>query len=664
MEDIKKRIEELSREIRKHNKLYYVKGVPSISDSKYDALVKELKGLEKKHPAYVLKDSPTKQVGSPIPEKLEKREHTQSMLSLDSAHSEEDIIRFDKTCSKELKEKICYMCEPKLDGISIELVYEDGIFSRGVTRGDGEIGEDVTLNLKTIKSVPGKLNIKKSPKLFAVRGEVMMHIKDFQDLNKNQVSVGKEPFANPRNVVAGSMRQLDPSITASRKLNIYCYRILYSSSEMPKTQNEALRFMSECGFQIAPKTKICKNINEVLLYHHLLEEERDDLNYEIDGVVVKINEFDSQKLLGTRTTNPRWAIAYKFQPRKEITKVEDIVIQVGRTGVLTPLALLQSVEVGGVTVSRASLHNMDQIKRLGVKIGDYVKIERAGDVIPYVSEVLKEKRKGHEKEFNMPKKCPSCGTPIEKEEVFYRCPAGLGCPAQIIEAISHYVSKGAVDIEGFSDKTTELLYEKSLIKTISDIYTLKREDLLSLEGWKEKKTNNILEAIENSKNITLERFIFGLGIRNVGKHIASLLAKKFGTLDNIISSAEEDLLEINEVGPEIAKTIVHFFNEKKNIEEIDKLKKYGVNIEKKEKKISGKFLNKNIVFTGSLVKMSRNEAKDMVEKEGGTSGSTVTNDTDFVVAGEKAGSKLDKAKERGIKILTEDEFINIIEQED
>ncbi|MGB2879513.1 MAG: NAD-dependent DNA ligase LigA [Candidatus Omnitrophota bacterium] len=654
--ELKKKIDWLGKEIKRHNRLYYIEGKPEISDGKYDELMKELKGLEKKHPEYVSPDSPTQTVGSAIPDKFVKVKHTAPMLSLESINNEKAAVHFDETCAKETEHAVEYMCEPKLDGLSIELVYENGRFSRGSTRGDGTTGEDVSLNLKTIPDVPRELKGKKAPARIAVRGEVMMHIKDFNELNKKQTELGKDTFANPRNAAAGSMRQLDYRVTGQRKLHVHCYRILDYSEEMPKTQKDVLKMLKDYGFNISPDVKYCRNIKEAISYHHDLEKKRDDLDYEIDGVVIKVNDFDLQEKMGRRTTNPRWAVAYKFEPRKEVTRIEDIVVQVGRTGVLTPLALLQPVEVGGVTVSRATLHNMDQVKKLGVKIGDYVKVERAGDVIPYISEVVKGKRTGKEKEFHMPKKCPSCGVPVEKEDVFYRCQAGLACPAQVKETIIHYASKGAVDIDGFSEKTVELFYETGLIKSISDLYTLKREDVLPLEGWKEKKTENLLGAIERSKDVTLGRFIFGLGIKNAGKHIATLLAEKFGSLEKIEKATFDELTAINEIGPEIAESIITFFGQKKNIDEIEKLKKYGVRVQEKKKAIKSKLAGKRVLFTGVLQTMSREEAKKLVEGEGGEAASSVSSNLDYVVVGESPGSKFDKAKKLGLKIITEKQF--------
>lgn len=656
--DTERRIKKLREEINKHNHLYYNEGKPEISDAAYDGLLGELRRLEKKYPEYSVPDSPALKVGAPVPEKFSKVDHIKPMLSLESINDEASALRFDRACRKVCGEGIEYICEPKLDGLSIELVYENGEFSRGATRGNGFTGEDVTPNIKTISGVPARLDIKDPPALLAVRGEVLMHITDFRQLNKERTARGKEPFANPRNVAAGSIRQLDRNVTAGRKLHVYCYRILEHSETLPPTQQAALDMLNTMGFEISPKVKRCHDIEEAVKYHHSMEKEREDLDYEIDGVVIKVNDVDMQHQLGTRTTNPRWAVAYKFKPRKEITRVDDIAVQVGRTGVITPLALLKPVDVGGVTVSRATLHNMDQVEKLGIKVGDQVKVERAGDVIPYISSVIKEKRTGEEKNFHMPRKCPSCGTTLLKEDVFYRCPAGLSCPAQLKEAICHYSSKDAADIEGFSDKSVELLYDRHLISSVSDIYKLRREDLLELEGWKEKKTANILSAIERSRTIPLDRFIYALGIRNVGKHIAYLLAERFGTLSGIMGSTENELVAIKEIGPEIARSITDFFATDVNVQEIKKLQLNGIQV-KPFRQVSGKLSGKKVVFTGSLSGLSRSEAEKMVEAEGGKTLSGVTSQTDLVVAGEKAGSKLEAALKKGIKIITEEEFRQI-----
>jgi len=659
MEKIKKLIEELSKEIIKHNDLYYNKANPKVSDGEYDALVRELKFLEEKYPEHKMSDSPTQKVGALVQSKLKKSEHTAPMLSLESINTEDGAEKFNETCYKELSvNEINYICEPKLDGLSIELVYEKGIFVRAVTRGDGNIGEDVTLNVNTISSVPKKIKRDNIPDVFAVRGEVLMHVNAFQELNKRQVEQGKDPFSNPRNAASGSLRQLDVSETAKRKLDVYCYRILVDSDKTVESQEEAISMIKKMGFKVPPGIKTCESIQEAIQYHHHLEEIRDTLDYEIDGVVLKINRFDYQQRLGFRTNNPKWAVAYKFEARKEITRLDDVAFQIGRTGIVTPVALLSPVEVGGVTVSRATLHNMDEVERLGVKIGEYVKVERAGDVIPKIIEVLKEKRTGKEKEILILKKCPSCGSILVKEDVFYRCEAGLACPAQLKESITHFAAKDAVNIDGFSEKTVELFYENGLLKTISDIYVLKAEDILKLEGWKERKTNNLLKSIDSSREILSDRLVYALGIKNVGRHIASVLIRTFGSIDKIIEATEEELININEIGPLVAESIINFFKEKKNIDEIENLKKRGVKIIAKVQ--TGRLKGKKFVFTGALVTLSRSEAKEMVESLGAEALSSISKGVDFVVAGEKAGSKLLKAGKLGIPILSEKEFKKLI----
>ena len=657
---IKKLINKLRKEILKHNRLYYNQGSPEIADGAYDALMRELKDYEKKYPEYFNANSPTQTVGASIPDKLEKVKHTAPMLSLESVNNDEDAMRFDETCKKEIEDNFDYMCEPKLDGISIELVYENGTFLRGATRGNGLVGEDVTLNVKTIQSVPRKLK-GDFPELLAVRGEVMMHIKDFQALNKRMMEEGLDPFANPRNVVAGSMRQLDSRVTAKRPLQVYCYRILNISRRNPNSQKEAIEYLQSLGFLVPPGIRYCKDIKDAIKYHKELEKKRESLDYEIDGVVIKVNEMEKQRVLGMRTNNPKWAVAYKFKPRKEITRIDDIVVQVGRTGVLTPLALLHPVEVGGVTVSRATLHNIDQIKRLDVRKGDFVKVERAGDVIPYVSEVVKEKRTGKERLFKMPVKCPSCGTNVEYEDVFCRCPAGLSCPAQLKESVIHYANKDAMDIEGLSEKTVEFLLEKKLIKGIPDLYALRPEDLKGFEGWKDKKIGNILSAIEGSKKVDLDRFIYALGIKNVGKHLAKILAETFGSLDRIKSTTKEDLIGINEIGPEIAASITTFFKNVHHLKIIDDILKHGLEVVKKEKNIDGKFSGVKVLFTGTL-SISRTEAQNLVLDEGGDIASSLGKNVDLLVCGEKVGSKLEKAKKLGIKVLSEKEFKEILKE--
>ncbi|MBF0493669.1 MAG: NAD-dependent DNA ligase LigA [Candidatus Omnitrophica bacterium] len=662
MGDVKARIDELREEIKRHNDLYYTKGKPIVSDAEYDKRLKELKKLEKEHPEYASSDSPTQKVGAPVPvrDKFKKVKHTSPMLSLDSINEEEEFDKFDKTCKKELEvEAIEYLLEPKLDGLSVEIVYEKGEFARASTRGDGLIGEDVTENVKTIKTLPKKLKGDKVPDMLALRGEVMMHISAFQRLNKKQIELGEEPFANPRNAAAGSLRQLDVAITSGRELDVYVYQILAISGKLPDTQKGSVDLIKGLGLKTAPDVRCLNLTDDVIKYHRDMEKRRDSLDYEIDGVVIKVDRVDFQNRLGMRTTSPKWAVAYKFEARKEMTRVDDIAVQVGRTGILTPVALLQPVDVGGVTVSRASLHNMDEVDRLGVMIGDQVRIERAGDVIPKVIEVIKDKRTGAEREFKMPEVCPSCGTKLVKEDVFYRCPAGFACRAQIREAITHFVSKGAFDIEGFSEKTAEQLLENGLIEDVAGIYKLEANDLMTLDGWKQKKTENILNAIEKAKNVTLDRFIYALGIRNVGSHISALLAEKFTSLEKFMQSKEEELMEIKEIGPEIAESITSFFEEKNNRNVIQKLIAHGVKIKKYEK-AAGKLEGKKFVFTGTLSAMSRGEAEKRIESMGGEAQSNVTKDTDYVVVGENPGSKATDAQKKDIKILREAEFLKLL----
>ncbi len=665
--NISERIEFLRNEITKHNDMYYGKGLPGVSDSEYDKLASELKKLEQDNPQFFSEDSPTQKVGHVIRTSVQKVEHTNPMLSLDSVNTEEDFMKFHDSVVSGLGatsddlfagEKIKYVCEPKLDGLSIELVYEDGIFVRASTRGDGYIGEDATENIRTIKNVPQKLLLKNPPKTFSVRGEVMMHLGAFNKINERQVNEGKAPFANPRNAAAGSIRQLDTSVTAKRELKVYCYRVLYSSDALPASHYEMINLVEQSGLEVAPDITLTNTPEECIKYHHDYEAKRDDIDYEVDGVVIKVNSIDQQQKLGLRTTNPKWASAYKFEARKEITKIENIAVQVGRTGQITPVALLKPVEVGGVTVARASLHNMDEIERLNVKIGDYVKVERAGDVIPKVVEVIKDKRTGTEEIFNMPDVCPSCGSNLVREEVHFRCPAGFACHAQVKGAIVHYASKGAMDIAGFSEKTVEQFFEEDIISKISDIYSLDTERILQFEGWKEKKLNNLVQSIEKSKNTTLDRFIFGLGIRNVGKHVAAVIAKIYGSIENIKNTSAEDLLQIKEVGPEIAESIRSFFAEQRNVDEVNMIMNQGLNL--KEVKTTGKLAGMKIVFTGSLPTLGRSEAKKMAEQEGAEAQSTVSNDTTLVVAGEKAGSKLEKARKKNIKIITEADFLSML----
>ena len=666
-EEAKKRIEELRKLIRHHDYLYYVLNKPEISDAEYDKLMRELQQLEEMYPEFITPDSPTQRVGAPPAEEFKTVAHLKPMLSLDNAFNEEEMRKFDERIKRELgKEDVIYTAEPKLDGLSVELVYENGVFVRGSTRGDGYNGEDVTENLKTIRAVPLRLREGKYgiPRLLAVRGEVIMHIHDFEELNKKLIERGEEPLANPRNAAAGSLRRLDPKETAERPLDIFFYEIMVVEGLKINTQWEALEHLREWGLKTNPLVKRCKNIDEVIEYYNEMKEKREQLSYEIDGIVVKVDNLEDQEKLGIKARSPRWAIAYKFPPREKITQVMDIIVQVGRTGTLTPVALLKPVDVSGVTVSRATLHNFDYIREKDVRVGDWVKVIRAGDVIPEVVEVIKEKRTGKEKIFQMPDKCPVCGSHVVREGAYYRCTGGLSCPAQLKRSIAHYASKGAMDIEGLGPKIVDLLVDKGLVKRISDLYKLTIPDLLRLPGFALKSAKNLIESIEKSKERSLDRFIYALGIPNVGEHMAKVLAERFKTLDNLMNAREIELLAVPEVGPETAKSIVDFFREPKNREEIQRLKELGVKatFEKMEKK-EGILKGKVFVFTGALKSFTRDEAKRIVEELGGRAASSVSRNVDYVVVGENPGSKYERAKQLGLKIINEEEFKKLIGRE-
>lgn len=665
-EQAEKRIEELRKEIRRHNYLYYVLNKPEISDAEYDRLMNELKELESKFPELITPDSPTQRVGAEPAEQFETVRHVKPMLSLDTAMEEEEIKKFDERVKRELGvSEVEYVAEPKLDGLSVELIYDHGKLVRGSTRGDGINGENVTENIKTIRAVPLVLRSseEKIPDMLAVRGEVIMHINDFEELNKKLIERGEQPMANPRNAAAGSLRRLDPRETAERPLDIFFYEILrvegYGGID---TQWKALQSLKKWGLKINSLAKKCKDIEDAIEYHREMAEKRDRLSYEIDGVVIKVNRFDYQEKLGAKSRSPRWAIAYKFPPREEVTEIVDIVVQVGRTGTLTPVALLKPVDVKGVTVSRATLHNQDFIDQMDIRIGDTVKVARAGDVIPEVVAVLKEKRTGRERKFHIPDRCPVCNSNVVKEGAFYRCTGGLSCPAQLKRAITHFASKGAMDIEGLGGKTVDMMVDTGLIKGVSDLYFIKKEDLLKLPRFAEKSADNLLNAIEESKNRSLARFIYALGIPNVGEHVARLLAKKFGSLENLMKASKEELLSIYEIGPEIAENVVAFFREKHNLDEIEKMRQAGVKattaVEKKEE--GGPLHGKTFVFTGALQNFSRDEAKAIVEELGGRPSSSVSKNTDYVVVGENPGSKYEKAKKLGVKIITEEEFREMV----
>ncbi len=664
--EVLERIKRLRDEINYHNYRYYVLDSPVISDEEYDALVHELKELEERYPETITPDSPTQRIGAPPSEKFRTVPHHVPMLSLDDAFTEEEIIEFEMRIKRFLgiDQELEYTLEPKMDGLAVELVYEKGIFVLGSTRGDGYNGEDVTNNLRTIPSIPLKLlshNIP-IPELLEVRGEVYMEKKAFERLNREREEKGLPTFANPRNAAAGSLRQLDPKVTASRPLKIFCYGIGRVVGHEFKTQWELLNTLKKWGLRVNPLIKKVRGIKKAIKYHEELSRLRTELDYEIDGMVIKVNDLSLQERLGAKAKSPRWAIAYKFEAAQSVTRIKDILLSVGRTGAITPVAIMEPVKVGGVTVSRATLHNEDEIRKKDIRIGDYVIVRRAGDVIPEVVKPLKERRTGNEKVFVMPKTCPVCGSPLVKKEgeAIYRCP-NPDCFPRLSKKIAHFVSKPAMDIEGLGPKVVEQLITAGIIRDIPDLYQIKKEDLLSLEGFAEKSAENLLNAIENSKETTLSRFLFAIGIRHVGEVTAQLISKHFKSLKRIMEASQEELEEIPGIGPEVAKSIYEFFHDEKNRMLIKRLLDAGIKIkdEVKEKKALP-LEGKRFVFTGALNTLKRSEAKRIVTELGGEVQSTVGKKTDFVVVGENPGSKFEKAKKLGVRTISEDEFLEMI----
>ena len=658
-ESLKKRVEKLGEEIEYHNYRYYVLDQPEISDAEYDRLLRELEKIEEEHPELRSPNSPTQRVGAPPLEKFEIVRHTLPMLSLANAFDETEAREFDKRVKKFLgtSEDVTYVAEPKLDGLAVELVYEKGSFVVGSTRGDGINGENITQNLRTIKTVPLQLLRKESlsPERLEVRGEVIIQLSKFKELNRKREETGDPPFANPRNAAAGSVRQLDPKITAERPLEIYCYGIGEVRGYTFKSQWEILQTLPKWGLRTNPNIRRCPNMDEVLEYYHDMNEKRETLPYEIDGIVVKVDRLNLQARLGEIARSPRWALAFKFEPKQVTTKIQEIIVQVGRTGALTPVAIMEPVRVGGVEVSRATLHNQDEIDKKDVRIGDTVIIQRAGDVIPEVVQVVTSKRTGKEKKFQMPSKCPVCGAEVIKEEAIHRC-IGLDCPAQLKGRIKHFVSKRAMDIDGLGIKLIDQLVDKGLVKDVADIYYIKKEDLIELERMADKSAQNMIDAIEKSKEKPLSKFLYALGIRHAGETTAEDLARHFTRLDDFFHLSEEDLKEVEGVGPEVAASVHQFFSDKKNKESIERLKKAGVKVIEGKPRVKGKLAGKTFLFTGTLKDFGRDEARSLVESLGGKTSSSVSKKVDFVVAGEDPGSKFDKAKELGVKSLTEEEF--------
>ncbi len=656
--EAKKEIEKLREQINYHNHMYYVENNPVISDYEFDLLLKKLEKLESDFPDLVTIDSPTQRVGGEPVDGFVSVEHRVAMLSLDNAYTHEELREFDERVCKNVGDAE-YVVEPKIDGLGVALLYENGLFVRGATRGDGVKGDDVTINLKTIRSIPLRLR-GKTLKNVEVRGEVYFPIDGFKKLNKEQEKNGEPVFANPRNAAAGSIRQLDPKIVASRPLDIFVYFISHSDKDF-STHEKAVGALKESGFRVNPLIKKAKDIEEAIKYCEELEEKRERLNYEIDGAVLKVNSLAQQKQLGETIKHPRWAIAFKFTAKQATTKLNDIVVQVGRTGTLTPVAVLEPVQVSGVTVSRATLHNFDELKRKDIRVGDMVLVERSGDVIPQVVKSITEKRTGKEKRKIMPKKCPVCGTDVvrSEDEVAVRCPNRF-CPARLKWRVKYYASRDAMDIENLGESTIDKLLDKELIDNISDLYRLKKEDILTLEGFKDKSAQNLLGSIEQSKHRSLSRLIYALGIRHVGKYAAQVLASKYDSIDDLSKASAEELNEIFGLGEKTAEAIATFFATEENRELIKKLKDVGIQTKEIKKKEEMPLNGKKFVFTGGLHSISRPDASELIKQKGGIVASSVGKDISYVVVGEEPGSKYEKAKKLGLKIINEEEFKKLV----
>lgn len=660
-----KRVFELHQILEHHNYRYHVLDDPEISDTDYDRLLRELKDLETEFPDLLTPDSPTQRVGGAPLDAFSTVSHAVPMLSLDNAFGLEEVREFDARLQRLLgTQTIDYVVEPKIDGVAVELVYQDGVFVQGSTRGDGFVGEEITQNLRTIKAIPMRLITRElaAPQRLDVRGEVYYTKAGFIKLNQERETRGEPTYANPRNTAAGSLRQLDPSITAQRPLNIFIHSFGQAIGQEFASHFEALETFKKWGFRVNPHITLCKGPDEVVAQCEQIVALRDSLEYDIDGVVIKVNDRALQTEAGFRTRSPRWAVALKFEAKQATTQILDIKTQVGRTGALTPVAVMAPVKIEGVEITRATLHNQDEIDRKGVQIGDWVVIQRAGDVIPEVVKVIESKRTGNENPYHIPQSCPVCGSHVVRleGEAVHRC-QNLSCPAQLKEGIRHFASKGAMDIDGLGEKLVEQLVDKGLVKNVADFYTLTKEQIAGLERMADKSAQNIVNALEKSKNVELARLIFALGIRHVGEHVSRVLANEFKSLDNLKQATTEQLQNTREIGPQVAQSVFQFFNEQQNIETLDRLLASGVKIAVIETPTeNGKFSGKTFVFTGSLQLFTRDEAEQMVTKLGGHAASSVSSKTDYVVIGENAGSKAQRARELDIPILSERAFRELV----
>lgn len=664
-----KRIEELREQIRHHEHLYYVLDAPEISDAEFDRLMNELKKLEAESPESVTPDSPTQRVGGKPREGFLKQQHSRPMLSLDNAYNEDELRAWDRRVHELSGEKsVTYVAELKLDGMSLALWYRDAALNKGITRGDGTVGEDVTSNVRTIRSVPLSIpdaSIKKSklPRDFEVRGEVMMPIAAFNRMNEEREQQGLPKFANARNSAAGTIRVIEPSVVAERRLDLFAYFALNADgSDIFDSHWQSLESLSAAGFKVNPYRVKAKNIDEVVKFIREFEAKRDSLPYEIDGIVVKCDSTALHRKLGFTGKAPRWAVAHKYAARAGETVIEDILIQVGRTGKLTPVAALRPVPIGGTTVSRATLHNQDEIERLGVRIGDWVVVERGGDVIPKVVRVLEDRdKKAPRREFRFPSKCPECGGHVIREEgeADHRC-VNAACPAKLRESILHFASRGVMNIEGMGESLVNQLADSGMVRNVADIFYLKKDDFLKLERIGEKTAQNVLDQIERARKLPLERVIMGLGIRFVGERTAQFLAEHFGSMDKIMAASEDELKEVNEVGPRIAHSIREFFDEKQNRELVERLRQAGLTFKGEVKQRGTQLADKTFVITGTLPTYSRDDAKKLIEDAGGRVSGSVSKKTDYLLAGEEAGSKLDKAKELKVPVISEEQLLKML----